>query len=53
MSAISRRAAGLAAVLLCAGVLAGCAAPASESAARPHAGTGILGSIHHAGRQPP
>ena len=49
MSAISRRAAGLAAVLLCAGVLAGCAAPASESAA----GTGILGSIHHAGRQPP
>ena len=35
MSAISRRAAGLAAVLLCAGVLAGCAAPASESAAGP------------------
>ena len=35
MSAISRRAAGLAAVLLCAEVLAGCAAPASESAAGP------------------
>ena len=35
MSAISRRAARLAAVLLCAGVLAGCAAPASESAAEP------------------
>ena len=35
MSAISRRAAGLAAVLLCAGVLAGCATPASESAAGP------------------
>ena len=35
MSAISRRAARLAAVLLCAGVLAGCAAPASKSAAEP------------------
>ena len=35
MSAISVKAAGLAAVLLCAGVLAGCAAPASESAAGP------------------
>ena len=31
MSALSRRAARVAAVLLCAGVLAGCAAPASES----------------------
>ena len=51
MSAISRRAAGLAAVLLCAGVLAGCACLGIRR--RTHAGTGILGSIHHAGRQPP
>lgn len=35
MSVFSRRAARLAAVLLCAGVLAGCAAPTSESAAEP------------------
>ncbi len=35
MSAISRCAARLAAVLLCAGVLAGCAAPASESTVEP------------------
>ena len=33
MSALSRRISRLAAVVLCAGVLAGCAAPASESAA--------------------
>ena len=51
MSAIFRRAAGLAAVLrqgagrvcrTCLGIRR-----------RTHAGTGILGSIHHAGRQPP
>ena len=35
MSVLSRRAARLAAVLLCAGALAGCAAPTSESAAEP------------------
>lgn len=37
MSAVSRCAAGVAAVLLCAGLLAGCAAPASESASEPAA----------------
>ena len=52
MSAISRRAAGLAAVLLCAGVLAG-RRTCLGIRRRTHAGTGILGSIHHAGRQPP
>ena len=44
MSALSRRAARVAAVLLCAGVLAGCAAPA---------GVTDLSRVHGAGPQPP
>ncbi len=55
MSAISRRAARLAAVLLCAGVLAGCATPTSESAAEstPEPGSSATSPTLDANRREP